>query len=101
MTEEQITITLPVRSAVQRHIEHLQAVLTQRNAEIERLQIRVAEAESGEPNREALAREYQRGWKDCSNHLANTVGEAAMALRKVRKDANDIYYGYKDQEEGS
>lgn len=101
MTEEQITITLPVKDALNNHIKAIEAALTRRNAEIERLQIRVAEAEAGVPNQAALARAYESGWKDCSNHLANTVGEAAQALRKIRKDATDIYYGYKDQEEGA
>lgn len=90
-TAETITINIAVKEATQRHIEHLQATLAKRNAEIERLQGRVMEAESGEPNQRALAAEYKRGWQAAASHLMETSRVAAQALGKLRKDAWDIY----------
>ncbi|WP_420110631.1 hypothetical protein [Pseudactinotalea sp.] len=91
MTDETITITLPAKQAIHQHVEHLQATLAKRNAEIERLTERLQEAEAGEPNQEALGRAYKRGWQDAATHLMNTTQDAARALGKTRRDAWDIY----------
>jgi phage protein U len=88
---DEITITIPVTQAAQRHIEHLQDVLSKRNAEIDRLLKRVEEAETGEPNQLALGKAYRRGWQEAANHLMSTTQTAARALGAVRKDAFDIY----------
>ena len=91
MSETEITITVPAKQAVQRHIEDLQAVLAKRNEQIERLTERVKEAEAGEPNQKALGAAYKRGWQAATNHLMNASADAARALGKLRKDAFDIY----------
>jgi len=91
MTDNQITITFPVSEAAKQHIEHLQATLTKRNAQIEQLSQRLEGALSGEPNQTAMLAEYRRGWQDAANHLMNTTQQAAVALGKVRKDAFAIY----------
>lgn len=89
--ETEITITLPVRRAAQRHIEDLQATLTKRNEQIERLTERLREAEEGEPNQSALGAAYKRGWQAAANHLMSTTMDAARALSAVRKDAFKVY----------
>lgn len=91
MDTTEITVTLPAKEAVQLHIEHLQSTITKRNAEIERLNQRLIEAESGEPNQHALERAYKRGWQAAAGHLMKASAEAAQALGKLRKDAWDIY----------
>ena len=93
MTEVQneITITIPASQAAQRHIEDLQATLTKRNVEIERLSVRLEEALTGEPNQKALGAAYKRGWKAAADLLMTTTQSAAVALGQVRKDAWNIY----------
>lgn len=91
MTDEQITISIPVKEATQRHIEHLEATLTKRNEQIERLLKRVEEAEAGEPNQAAIGAAYKRGWQAAAEALMTTAQDAARALGKVRKDAWEIY----------
>jgi hypothetical protein len=87
----EITISIPVKQATQVHVEHLQATLTKRNEQIERLTERVAEAEAGEPNRRALDAAYKRGWQDAAHHLMNATADAARELGKVRRDAWNLY----------
>lgn len=89
--DSEITFSIPVKQAIQAHIEHLQATLAKRNAEIERLQVRVEEAESGEPNRSALDASYKRGWQAAATHLMETTRRAANELGKVRSDAWKVY----------
>jgi hypothetical protein len=91
MTEHEMTITIPVSEAAQRHIEGLQATLTKRNQQIENLQTRLEEALIGEPNQAALGKAYQRGWKAAANLLMGTVHTAARALGEVNKEAFQIY----------
>lgn len=90
-TANEITITIPVSAAAQRHIEDLQSVLTKRNAQIEQLTERLKEAETGEPNQAALGKAYQRGWKDAANHLMSSTDQVAHALGKLRQDAFQVY----------
>lgn len=90
-TDEEITVTIPVKRAAAQHIEHLQKVLTERNKTIERLSEELAQAQAGEPNREALAREYTRGWKAASWELVTITEKAAEQLGRLRKDALDTY----------
>lgn len=87
----EITFTIPVTHAANRHIEDLQATLTKRNARIEQLTAQLEEALTGEPNQRALAGAYKRGWQDASNLLMSTTADAARALGKLRKEAFDIY----------
>ena len=87
----QITITIPASEAAQQHIISLQATLTKRNLEIERLTKRYEDALTGEPNQQALATAYRHGWQAAANHLMSTTHTAAQALGKVRKDAFEIY----------
>jgi hypothetical protein len=89
--DEQITVTIPITRAAQRHIEDLQATLTKRNTQIERLTEQLREAETGEPNQTALALAYRRGWKEAAEHLMSATQTAARALGAVRKDAFQIY----------
>lgn len=91
MSDTEITVSIPVKQAVQTHVEHLQATLAKRNEQIERLTERVAEAEAGEPNQSALVRAYKRGWQDAAGHLMEVTRKAAVDLGKVRKDAWDLY----------
>ena len=91
MAENEITITIPASEAAKRHIEDLQASLTKRNTEIERLSARLEEALTGEPNQKALAAAYKRGWKAAADQLMTTTQTAAVALGQVRKDAWNIY----------
>jgi hypothetical protein len=87
----EITVSIPVKQAIQTHVEHLQATLAKRNAEIERLTQRVAEAEAGEPNKTAIDAAFKRGWKAASGHLMEITRKAAADLASVRKDAWEIY----------
>ena len=87
----EITITIPANEAAQMHIENLQAALTKRNTQIERLTERLEEAETGEPNQMALAQAYKRGWSAAAAHLMSTTHIAARALGQVHKDAFHIY----------
>lgn len=87
----EITITIPTKQAITRHIEDLQATLAKRNAEIERLTERLKEAEAGEPNQHALGAAHKRGWQAAAHLLMNASADAAKALGKLRKDAFDIY----------
>ncbi len=96
MSDEEITISIPVKRTLQSHIESLQGTLTKRNEQIERLEQRVAEAEAGEPNREALGRAYERGWEDACNRLSIATADAARSLARVRKETLAIYYGYRE-----
>lgn len=91
MSDETITITIPVKQATQTHVEHLQATLAKRNAEIERLIERVKEAEAGEPNQSVLQAEYKRGWEAAADHMMVLTSETARSLGKLRQDAWDIY----------
>lgn len=87
----EISITIPIKEAVQRHIESLQATLTKRNEQIERLVKRVEEAEAGEPNVEALARARKQGWQDACSKLMGLTQDTAGALGKLRAGAWDVY----------
>lgn len=87
----EITLTLPVSAAVQNHIEGLQAKLTERNKTIEALQARAERAEAGEPNQVALARSYERGFKDAANKMMALAFDAAQALGKLRAGAWETY----------
>lgn len=86
-----LSIEIPVSEGVRLHVEHLQAKLTERNKQIERLQTRVAEAEAGTPNQAALGREYQRGWRDCASRLTSTITDTARSLGTLKKDALAAY----------
>lgn len=88
---DEITITIPAKQALHAHIEHLQATLTKRNEQIERLTARLEEAENGEPNQSAMAAAHKRGWQAAADELMSVTAEAARALGKVRKDAWGIY----------
>ena len=90
-TPNEITITIPASEAAQRHIEQVEAALTKRNLEIERLSLRLEQALTGEPNQQALNAAYKRGWQDAARHLMTTTQTAAQALGKVRSDAWTIY----------
>jgi chromosome segregation ATPase len=92
----EVTITIPVKQATQGHIERLQQKLAERNATIERLRADIDELKTSGINQEERAREFERGWKACANHLADSTQRLAQELRRVRKDATDIYYGYKE-----
>ena len=87
----EITITIPASEAAQRHIEDLQALITKRNMQIERLSLKLEEMVAGEPNQKALKEAYQDCWKAAANHLTVATASAAQALGKVRKDAFQIY----------
>ena len=91
MSADEITITVPASQALQRHIEGLQAKLTERNTQIERLTARLEEALTGEPNQKALGAAYKRGWSEAANGLMSATHDAARALGQVRKDAFQIY----------
>lgn len=91
MSDETVTVTIPVKQATQAHIEHLQATLAKRNEQIERLTERLEQAEAGEPNQAKLGEAYNRGWQAASTHLMDSTADLACALAKVRKDAMDIY----------
>jgi predicted secreted protein len=88
---QDITFTIPATEAIQRHIESLQASLTKRNEQIQRLVQQLEEERAGSPQQSRLDAEYRRGWKDAANHLVACTAEAARALGKVRKDAFQIY----------
>lgn len=96
MTAEEVTITIPVKQAVTAHIEHLQSVLTRRNATIERLEAEIEELKANGINQAERAREFERGWKACANNLVDSTQKLARALGSARKDALDVYYGYKE-----
>ncbi|WP_217181614.1 hypothetical protein [Streptomyces sp. AC495_CC817] len=98
MNDESITIEVPVKRATQAHIESIQAKLAQRNETIDRLKAEIEELRTTGINQAIRSQEFERGWKACAHHLTEATEEAARALRKVRKDAMDIYYGYKDVE---
>lgn len=89
--ETEITLSIPVKQAVQAHVEHLQATLTKRNQKIEQLTLRLAEAEAGEPNQRAIQAAYRRGWEEASGQLMETTRKAAASLGVLRKDAFDVY----------
>ena len=89
--EQTVTITLPARNALVQHIEFLQAKLTERNAQIDRLKTRL-EADGESPAiQKARAQGYTDGWKECANALIDTADSAARALGKVRRDAIEAY----------
>lgn len=87
----EITITVPAKEAVNRHIESLQSTLTKRNEQIDRLEARLREAEAGEPNQRVIAMAYKRGWMDACNHLISSSHKAVVALERVKKEAYDVY----------
>jgi phage terminase large subunit GpA-like protein len=89
--DTEITVSIPVKQAIQTHVEHLQATLAKRNEQIERLTERVKEAEAGEPNQRALDAAFKRGWQSASGHLMEVTRQAAIDLGRVRKNAWDIY----------
>jgi hypothetical protein len=93
MTEptKEITITIPASEAAQQHIEGLQATLTKRNQQIERLHNQLMEAQASEPTQAALAISYRNGWRDAASHLMESSRIAAHALGKVNKNAFEIY----------
>lgn len=91
MSDESVTITIPVKQATQAHIEHLQATLAKRNEQIATLKEQLEQAEAGEPNQLKLGEAYNRGWQAASAHLMDSTADLARSLAKVRKDAMDIY----------
>jgi predicted RNase H-like nuclease (RuvC/YqgF family) len=73
------------------HIAGLQAILTQRNETIERLNKKVAELEINPLNEAHKNRAYKQGWKDCAFTLKEIVRKTALELNSIDKEAFKIY----------
>ena len=88
---EKITIEFDANDAKVVHIESLQKALTRRNQEIERLTERLEAGEESEYAKAQYDKGYKAGFKGAASSLMETTRLAALDLRKVRKDAFEIY----------
>lgn len=71
------------------HIKGLQAVLTERNETIARLEAKLQSPELLEQAETKKA--YKKGWQDAANSMMNLSIDAAKSLRQIREDAWKIY----------
>ena len=79
------------------HIEGLQATLTKRNARIAELEAQLAADPDSPVAQREITKAYNRGWRECSQHLTNVTGVAAQALGRVRSDAWALYLGMENE----
>lgn len=88
---EKVAIEVDQNSALARHIEDLQRVITARNKRIEELENRL----SGEGESEFIQRikkqEYSRGYKAAAINLKEAARKFEMLLTGIQKEAFEVY----------
>lgn len=88
---EKVTIEVEQDSALARHIEDLQRVITARNKRIEELEDRLAGEGESEFIQRIKKQEYSRGYKAAASNLKEAARKFEMLLTGIQKQAFEVY----------
>ena len=66
------------------HIKGLEAVLAERNRQIERLKEQLSEEGAARRSSSEMRAEYRRGWGDCAAKLMEATRQATRELERAR-----------------